>query len=82
MGPEINSEELVPWCERRGIDASEIIAREPERWRASDGIHYLLRRYRPSSASKNDRLLGEWIEMPKGRQLNHQFFSDGPETDQ
>lgn len=41
--PEINSEELVPWCERRGVDASLLVAEQPQQWHGSDGIHYRLR---------------------------------------
>jgi hypothetical protein len=42
---EINIEQLVPWCERRGIDARVFVAETPETWRSSRGIHYRLRRF-------------------------------------
>lgn len=43
---EINSEQLIPWCERRGIDAREIVADvTPPQQRRGDGIHYRLRRF-------------------------------------
>ena len=44
---EINAEELIPWCERRGVDARGIVAEEPTWRKADDGIHYLLRRRAP-----------------------------------
>ena len=41
----INSAELIPWCERRGIDARTIVAETPDQWAERDGLHYRLRRH-------------------------------------
>ena len=49
--PKINSDELIPWCARHGVDACEIVAEQPETWNGKDGIRYRLRRYAPGASS-------------------------------
>jgi hypothetical protein len=61
--PEPNTDALIAWCARHGLDANEIPLEEPDHWLDRDGAtHYRLRRLLPSRVEDGD-LRWESVEV-------------------
>ena len=58
---KLNTEELVEWCERHGLNAGEIVAEPPDTNRLTGGtIRYRLRRVVDAEA---EPIEFEWAEV-------------------